>query len=53
MMHHAYKAEDPLRVAPEIVLTDEERVELTKLTTLRLTSVRLSQRARSVLLVVS
>jgi len=39
-----------MRVAPQIVLTDEERAELTQLTASRLTSVRLSQRARIVLL---
>ena len=39
-----------MRVAPEVVLTEEERVELTKLAHSRLTSVRLAQRARIVLL---
>ena len=39
-----------MRVAPEIVLTNEERGELTKLVRSRLTSVRLAQRARIVLL---
>ena len=39
-----------MRVAPEIVLTEQERVELTKLTGCNLTSVRLAQRARIVLL---
>lgn len=39
-----------MRVAPEIVLTEDERVELTKLSRSRLTSVRLAQRARIVLL---
>lgn len=39
-----------MRVAPEIVLTDEEHAELTKLERSRLTSVRLAQRARIVLL---
>jgi transposase len=39
-----------MRVAPEIALTDEERAELTKLTRSKLTSVRLAQRARIVLL---
>jgi transposase len=39
-----------MRVAPEIVLTDEERAELTKLVRSKLTSVRLVQRARIVLL---
>lgn len=39
-----------MRVAPEIVLTSEERAELMKLVRSRLTSVRLAQRARIVLL---
>jgi transposase len=39
-----------MRVAPAIVLTNEERAELTKLVRSSLTSVRLSQRARIVLL---
>jgi transposase len=39
-----------VRVAPEIVLTDEERAELTRLARSKLTSVRLVQRARIVLL---
>jgi len=39
-----------MRVAPEIVLTEDERVELTKLSQSRLTSVRLAQRAQVVLL---
>ena len=39
-----------MRVAPEIVLTDEEHAELTKLVRSELTSVRLAQRARIVLL---
>ena len=39
-----------MRVAPEIVLTDEERAELNGLVRSRLTSVRLSQRAQIVLL---
>lgn len=39
-----------MRVAPEIVLTDAERAELTKLVRSKLTSVRLVQRARIVLL---
>ena len=39
-----------MRVAPEIVLTDEERAELTRLVRSKLTSVRLVQRARIVLL---
>lgn len=39
-----------MRVASEIVLTDEERAELTKLVCSRLTSVRLAQRAQIVLM---
>jgi transposase len=39
-----------MRVAIEIVLTDKERAELTKLAHSKLTSVRLAQRARIVLL---
>ena len=39
-----------MRVAPEIVLTNEEQAELTRLVRSRLTSVRLAQRARIVLL---
>jgi transposase len=39
-----------MRVAPEIVLTDEERAELTNLVRFRLTSVRLQQGAGTVLL---
>lgn len=39
-----------MRVAPEIVLSSEEHAELTKLERSRLTSVRLAQRARIVLL---
>ena len=39
-----------MRVAPKIELTEDERLELTKLTSSRLTSVRLSQRARIVVL---
>ena len=39
-----------MRVAPEIVLTNEEHAELSKLVRSRRTSVRLAQRARIVLL---
>ena len=39
-----------MRVAPEIVLTDKERAELARLVRSKLTSVRLAQRARIVLL---
>ncbi|MFS8981638.1 IS630 family transposase [Cupriavidus necator] len=41
---------EQLRVAPEILLTDEERTKLTRLVRSKLTSVRLAQRARIVLL---
>jgi hypothetical protein len=40
-----------MRIAPEIVLSEDERLELTKLSQSRLTSVRLAQRAQIVLLV--
>jgi len=39
-----------MRVAPEMVLTDAERADLTKLVRSKLSSVRLAQRARIVLL---
>lgn len=39
-----------MRVAPEIMLTDEERTKLTRLVRSKLTSVRLAQRAHIVLL---
>jgi len=39
-----------MRIAPEIVLTEKERSELTKLTRSKRTSVRLALRARIVLL---
>ena len=39
-----------MRVAPTIVLTPEEHAELTKLERSRVSSVRLAQRARIVLL---
>jgi transposase len=39
-----------MRIAPEIVLTEEERAELTRLARSKLTSVRLAQRAQIVLL---
>ena len=41
---------EPVRVASEIVLTSQERAGLTKLVRSKLTSVRLAQRARIVLL---
>ena len=40
-----------MRVAPEIVLTREEQTELKRLAHSKVTSVRLAQRARIVLLV--
>jgi transposase len=39
-----------MRVAPKIVLTDEERAQMKKLVSSKLTSVRLAQRARIVML---
>ena len=39
-----------MRVAPEIVLTSEEHIELTKLVRSKLSSVRPAQRARILLL---
>lgn len=42
-----------MRVAPQIVLTDEERDELMRLVRSKLTSVRLVQHARIVLLALS
>lgn len=39
-----------MRVAPKIVLSEEEQAALTRLVRSRLTSVRLAQRARIVLL---
>jgi len=41
---------EQLRVAPVVVLSDEDEAELTKLVRSKLTSVRLSQRAQIVLL---
>jgi len=49
-MHNTCKAEIEMRVAAEIVLTTEEQSELTKMVRSKLTSVRLAQRARIVLL---
>jgi len=49
-MHNACGAEIEMRVAPKIVLTEEEHTELTRLVRSKLTSVRLVQRARIVLL---
>ena len=40
----------PVRIAHEVVLSNEERAEMTKLARSKLTSVRLAQRARIVLL---
>jgi hypothetical protein len=39
-----------MRVAPKIVLTDEERAQMKKLVSSKFTSVRLAQRARIVML---
>jgi hypothetical protein len=46
MLYYGRKWSVIARVAIEIVLTDEERTELTELVRSKLTSVRLTQRAR-------
>ena len=50
MLYYEAEWRTQVRVAPEIVLTDRERAELTRLVRSKLTSVRLAQRARIVLL---
>ncbi len=50
MFYHGLNWRLRVRVAPEIVLSDEERDELTKLARSKLSSVRLASRARIVLL---
>ena len=50
MIHFGLHGSEKLRVAPAIELTDEQAVELRTLTRYRCTSVRLSQRAQTVLL---
>ena len=50
MLYYEAEWRTRVRVAPEIVLTDEERAELKRLVRSKLTSVRLAQRARIVLL---
>jgi hypothetical protein len=50
MLYYGRKRGLIVRVANEIVLTDEERGELTGLVRSKLTSVRLAQRAHIVLL---
>ena len=50
MCYQAVHGRSSVRVAPEIVLSDEERADLTRLVRSKLTSVRLAQRARMVLL---
>lgn len=50
MLYYGQMRRLSVRVAIEIVLTDEERAELTGLVRSKLTSVRLAQRARIVLL---
>src|SRR5664279_1469797 len=50
MFYHGSNWRLRVRVAPEIVLSDEERDELTKLARSKLSSVRLALRARIVLL---
>jgi len=47
MLYYGQKWSTSVRVAIEIVLTDEERAELTGLVRSKLTSLRLTQRARS------
>ena len=50
MLYLSLKWSGHVRVAPEIVLTDEQKTELTRLSRSGRTSVRLAQRARIVLL---
>lgn len=50
MLHFGLHWSEQLRVAPTIVLSDAEEAELTKLARSKVTSVRLTQRARIVLL---
>ena len=50
MLYYEAERRERVQVAAEIVLTDEERNELSKLVRSKRTSVRLAQRARIVLL---
>ncbi len=50
MLYFGLHRSEQLRVAPEIELTDEQEVELTRLARSKRTSVRLAQRAQIVLL---
>ena len=50
MLYFGLHWSEQLRVAPAIVLTEEEQSELTRLARSKRTSVRLAQRARIVLL---
>jgi transposase len=50
MVYLGLHGSEQVRVAPPIVLSDEEKAELTKLARSKMTSVRLAQRARIVLL---
>jgi len=50
MFYYEVRGRNGVRVAPNIVLSDEEHSELTQLVRSKLTSVRLMQRARIVLL---
>jgi transposase len=50
MLYFGLHWSEQVRVAPTIVLSDEEKAELTKLARSKMTSVRLAQRARIVLL---
>jgi hypothetical protein len=50
MLYFGLHWSEQVRVAPAIVLTDEQESELTRLARFKRTSVRLAQRARIVLL---
>jgi hypothetical protein len=50
MLHYGFHWSEKLRVAPTIVLTHEQKSELTRLARSKRTSVRLAQRAQIVLL---
>jgi len=53
MLYYDAERRAPVRVAPEIVLSDDERAELKRLIRSGRTSVRLALRARIVLLAAS
>jgi transposase len=50
MLDFGLHGSEQVRVAPTIVLSDDEKAQLTKLARSKMTSVRLAQRARIVLL---